>query len=252
MFQRYSTLNAISNGRAEVILGRGSSIDSFPLFGYDLADYEELFEEKTTLFAELLNGGPVTWEGTTRASLRNNATYRVRTLLDRRRRQPKSVIRAARLGFSLMLAIIGGSPARFAPFSQLFQQALERFGRAPLPVGVHSPGHVAATDEEGTRGVLAPLPGSHSPSQQDARIRHPDQGHSDMRPGDKWPSMSGRRNGPQKIAANLAALEAVNRFDLKYGMGGLSHQALMINIELYGTQVIPRVRDFCTLQSRGD
>src|SRR6266550_15937 len=69
VFQRYSTLNAISSGRAEVILGRGSSIDSFPLFGYDLADYEELFEEKTNLFAELLKGGPVTWEGTTRASL---------------------------------------------------------------------------------------------------------------------------------------------------------------------------------------
>ena len=71
VFQRYSTLNAISNGRAEVILGRGSSIESFPLFGYDLADYEELFEEKAALFADLLNGGPVTWQGNTRASLLN-------------------------------------------------------------------------------------------------------------------------------------------------------------------------------------
>jgi alkanesulfonate monooxygenase SsuD/methylene tetrahydromethanopterin reductase-like flavin-dependent oxidoreductase (luciferase family) len=71
VFQRYSTLNAVSGGRAEVILGRGSSVDSFPLFGYDLADYEELFEEKTHLFAELLNGGPVTWQGNTRAALRH-------------------------------------------------------------------------------------------------------------------------------------------------------------------------------------
>ncbi len=95
VFQRYSTLNAISGGRAEVILGRGSSIDSFPLFGYDLADYEDLFEEKTNLFAELLKGGPVTWQGKTRASAHQpgcRAAHRVRTLpgVDRRRRQPRS------------------------------------------------------------------------------------------------------------------------------------------------------------------
>ena len=181
VFQRYSTLNAISGGRAEVILGRGSSIDSFPLFGYDLADYEDLFEEKTSLFAELLKGGPVTWQGKTRASLRDQdvvphtesgpfpAWIGVGG-------SPQSVIRAARYGFSLMLAIIGGSPARFAPFSQLFQQALERFGRAPLPVGVHSPGSCRRHRRAGPRRVLAALPGGHPPRQQDPRIRHPDQG----------------------------------------------------------------------------
>src|SRR5438128_3202814 len=112
VFQRFSTLNALSGGRAEVILGRGSSIESFPLFGYDLADYEELFEEKAALFADLLNGGPVTWQGNTRASLLNQdvvphtesgpfpAWIGVGG-------NPQSVIRAARLGFSLMLAIIG-------------------------------------------------------------------------------------------------------------------------------------------------
>ena len=93
VFQRYSTLNAISGGRAEVILGRGSSIDSFPLFGYDLADYEELFEEKTNLFAELLKGGPVTWQGKTRASLHDQDVVPHPESgpvpgLDRRRRQP--------------------------------------------------------------------------------------------------------------------------------------------------------------------
>ena len=114
VFQRYSTLNALSNGRAEVILGRGSSIESFPLFGYDLADYEQLFEEKTALFAQLLEGGPVTWQGTTRAALRDQDV--VPHLEDGRRLptwvgvggSPQSVIRAARLGFALMLAIIGG------------------------------------------------------------------------------------------------------------------------------------------------
>src|ERR1700678_4735254 len=129
VFQRYSTLNAISSGRAEVILGRGSSIESFPLFGYDLADYEELFDEKAALFAELLKGGPVTWEGKTRAPLLNQdvvphteagpfpAWIGVGG-------NPQSVIRAARLGFSLALAIIGGSPGPFAPVSQGVQRAL--------------------------------------------------------------------------------------------------------------------------------
>src|SRR5487761_1183236 len=133
VFQRYSTLNAISAGRAEVILGRGSSIESFPLFGYDLADYEELFEEKAALFAELLKGGPVTWEGKPRAPLLNQdvvphtesgpfpAWIGVGG-------NPESVLRAARLGFGLALAIIGGPPSRFAPFTSLFQQALEKFG----------------------------------------------------------------------------------------------------------------------------
>src|ERR1700716_1486533 len=122
VFQRYSTLNAISSGRAEVVLGRGSSIDSFPLFGYDLADYEELFEEKTNLFAELLEGGPVTWQGKTRAPLYNqdvvphteSGPFPVWIGVGG---SPQSVMRAARYGFSLILAIIGGSPERFAPFS---------------------------------------------------------------------------------------------------------------------------------------
>ena len=116
VFQRYSTLNAISGGRAEVILGRGSSIDSFPLFGYDLADYEELFEEKTHLFAELLKGGPVTWQGKTRASLRNqdvvpHAESGPFPTWIGVGGSPQSVIRTARYGFSLMLAIIGGPGA---------------------------------------------------------------------------------------------------------------------------------------------
>ena len=248
VFQRYSTLNAVSGGRAEVILGRGSSIDSFPLFGYDLADYEDLFEEKTNLFAELLEGEPVTWHGKTRPSLLNQdvvphtesgpfpAWIGVGG-------SPQSVIRAARYGFSLMLAIIGGNPARFAPFSQLFQQALERFGRAPLPVGVHSPGHVAVTDEQAREEFW--------PRYLEV-IRH----YSKIR-GFAVPTKESflYEIGPRgalyvgspdtvarKIAANLPALSA-NRFDLKYGMGGLSHQALITSIELYGTQVIPRVRE---------
>jgi probable LLM family oxidoreductase len=251
VFQRYSTLNAISGGRAEVILGRGSSIDSFPLFGYDLADYEELFDEKAHLFAELRKGRPVTWQGKTRAPLSNQdvvphtesgpfpAWIGVGG-------SPQSVIRAARYGFSLMLAIIGGPPVRFAPFSQLFHQALERLGHAARPVGVHSPGHVAVTDEKAreefwprylqvirhvskTRGFAVPTKES---------FLHEVGAHGALYVGSP-------ETVAQKIAANLTALGAT-RFDLKYGMGGLSHEALMTNVELYGTQVIPRVRELLT------
>jgi len=248
VFQRYSTLNAVSGGRAEVILGRGSSVDSFPLFGYDLADYEDLFEEKTNLFAELMKGGPVTWQGKTRASLHEQ---NVVPHLESGAfptwigvgGSPQSVIRAAQYGFSLMLAIIGGSPARFAPFSELFRQALESFGKPLLPVGVHSPGHVAATDEQAldefwprylevirsvskTRGFAVPTKESFS---------YEIGPHGALYVGS--PETVAR-----KIATNLTALGA-NRFDLKYGMVGLSQKSLLTNIELYGTQVIPRVRE---------
>jgi probable LLM family oxidoreductase len=248
VFQRYSTLDAVSGGRAEVILGRGSSIDSFPLFGYDLADYEDLFEEKTNLFAELLKGGPVTWQGKTRPSLHDQdvvphtetgpfpAWIGVGV-------SPQSVIRAARYGFSLMLAIIGGSPARFAPFSQLFRQALERFGRAPLPVGVHSPGHVAVTDE---RALDEFWPRYLEVIRRYSKIRGfaiPTKDSFLYEVGPRGALYVGSpETVAQKIAANLTALGA-SRFDLKYGMGGLAHEALMTNIELYGTHVIPRVRE---------
>ena len=260
VFQRYSTLNAISNGRAEVILGRGSSIDSFPLFGYDLADYEELFEEKTDLFAELLKGGPVTWNGHTRASLHNqnvvphleSGPFPVWLGVGG---SPESVVRTARHGFALMLAIIGGPPARFEPFSQLFRQALDRFGQPDRPVGVHSPGHVAATDEQAreefwphylelirhvskTRGFAVPTQESflHETGSQGALY------------------VGSPETVARKIAANLPMLGAT-RFDLKYGMGGLSHEALMTNIELYGTEVVPRVRELLAdtrIAQRGD
>ncbi len=248
VFQRYSTLNAISGGRAEVILGRGSSIESFPLFGYDLADYEDLFEEKTNLFAELLKGGPVTWQGKTRPALvdqdvvphTESGPFPVWVGVGG---SPQSVIRAARYGFSLMLAIIGGPPARFAPFSQLFHQALESFGRAALPVGVHSPGHVAATDEQAREEFwpryLEVI--SHVSKTRGFAIPTKESFMQEVGPQGAL-YVGSPETVAQKIAQNLTTLGA-NRFDLKYGMGGLSHQALMTNIELYGTQVIPRVRE---------
>jgi probable LLM family oxidoreductase len=242
VFQRYSTLNAVSGGRAEVILGRGSSIDSFPLFAH---------------FAEILKGGPVTWEGKTRPSLSNQdvvphtesgpfpAWIGVGG-------SPQSVIRAARYGFSLMLAIIGGNPARFAPFPKLFGQALESLGEPTRPVGVHSPGHVAATDEQAreefwprylevlrhvsrTRGFAIPTEESFTYEIGPRGALH----------------VGSPETVARKIADTLTTVGA-SRFDLKYGMGGISHEALMTNIELYGTQVIPRVRELLAEESGGD
>jgi probable LLM family oxidoreductase len=249
VFQRYSTLNALSNGRAEVILGRGSSIESFPLFGYDLADYERLFEEKTALFAQLLEGGAVSWQGTTRPALRNQHVvphledgYRLPTWVGVGG-SPQSVIRAARLGFSLMLAIIGGRPARFAPFAALFQQALASFGRPPLPVGVHGPGHVGPTDDQAREEfwphwrelirLVAVERGFAIPTEESFAYETGPQGAL---------YVGSPETVAQKIATNLRTLGA-RRFDLKYGAGGLSHESLMTNIELYGRQVIPRVRE---------
>jgi alkanesulfonate monooxygenase SsuD/methylene tetrahydromethanopterin reductase-like flavin-dependent oxidoreductase (luciferase family) len=248
VFQRYSTLNALSGGRAEVILGRGSSIESFPLFGYDLADYEDLFEEKSALFAELVAGGPVTWHGRTRPPLDHqdivphteNGPFPVWIGVGG---NPQSVIRAARLGFGLALAIIGGPPSRFSSFSQLYGKALEKFGRPPMPVAVHSPGHIAATDEQARAEfwprwrelitLVAPERGFAIPTEDSfAREAGPD--------GALY--VGSPETVARKIAASLRALQA-SRFDLKYGMPGLTHDMLMTNIELYGQQVIPRVRE---------
>ena len=248
VFQRFSTLNAISNGRAEVILGRGSSIDSFPLFGYDLADYEDLFEEKVNLFAELRKGGPVTWSGNTRASLINqdvvpHTEFGPFPTWIGVGGSPQSVVRAAHYGFALMLAIIGGSPSRFAPFSRLFHQALDKFGQPDLPVGVHSPGHVADTDDQAREDFwpryLQVI--THVAKTRGFAIPTKESFMSEVGPRGAL-YVGSPETVAQKIAANLTVLGA-SRFDLKYGMGGLSHEALMRNIELYGTKVVPRVRE---------
>jgi probable LLM family oxidoreductase len=153
VFQRFATVDALSNGRAEVILGRGSFTESFPLFGYDLRDYDVLFEEKIDLFAKLLEEKPVTWSGTMRAPLKDADVFPKTesghlTTWVGVGGSPESVIRTARYGFPLMLAIIGGAPKRFAPYIDLYRRAAEQFGATAHPVGMHSPGFIADTDEE--------------------------------------------------------------------------------------------------------
>jgi probable LLM family oxidoreductase len=248
VFERFSTLDAVSNGRAEVILGRGSFTESYPLFGYDLSRYEELFEDKLSLFAELLKGGRVTWSGSTRASIAgttmhppiDNGTLKTWIGVGG---SPESVVRAARYALPLTIAIIGGSPVRFKPFADLYRQALEKLGHEQRPVAVHSPGHVAATDDE-AKNELWP---------------HYETMINRIGGERGWPPTS-RANfereagpdgalcvgAPETVAAKIvrtSRLLGLSRFNLKYSNGTLPHAALMKSIELIGREVAPRVRD---------
>lgn len=248
VFQRFSTLDAISSGRAEVIVGRGSFTESFPLFGHDLTDYETLFEDKLDLFATLVEGGPITWSGRTRPALDGvevhppTASGILRTWVGVGG-SPESVVRTARYGFSLMLAIIGGEPARFAPYVELFEHAQRELGREPQPVGVHAPGHVAATDDE-ARERFYP----HYKAMVDRIGR--ERG---------WPPLTRERfeaeAGPEgalfvgsaatvadKIVRTARTLK-LDRFDLKYSAGTLPDADIRSCIELYGREVAPAVRE---------
>ena len=248
VFQRFATLDALSSGRAEVILGRGSFTESFPLFGFELDHYEELFEEKVDLFVHLLAEQPVTWSGGTRAGLSDQQVY-PRTASGSLTTwigvggSPESVVRAARYGLPLMIAIIGGESARFAPFVDLYHRALDEFGLPLLPVGVHSPGHVADTDEL-AREQLWP----HVKRMRD-RIGA-ERGWGPMSRADfdqqAGPQGSLYVGSPETVAAKIAATARIlqlARFDMKYSAGQLPHDLLMRSIELYGTRVIPRVRE---------
>ena len=253
VFQRFATVDAISNGRAEVILGRGSFTESFPLFGYDLEDYDELFEEKIDLFVQLLSERPVTWSGTKRAALENADVFpktesgHLDTWVGVGG-SPQSVIRAAHYDLPLMLAIIGGQPRRFAPYVELYRRAAQEFGTTAHPIGMHSPGFIADTDEEAIE-VFYP----HYKLQRDriGALRG-------------WPPLRREEfeqevaNGslyvgaPETVARKMAsAIEAldVGRFDMIYTTGAQPASARMRAVELYGSEVIPMVRELVGAES---
>jgi probable LLM family oxidoreductase len=247
VFQRFSTLDAISNGRAEVILGRGSFTESFPLFGYELSQYEELFEDKLDLFAALLNQNPVTWHGKTRPPLNAQHVFpqvetgRLKTWIGVGGSQT-SVIRAARYDLPLMLAIIGGDPTRFKPYAELYRRACAQLGKPPREIGVHSPGHVADTDEQAREELW--------PDYKQMRDRigaergWPPMGRTEFdQEADRGSLYVGSpETVARKIAATAKAL-GISRFDMKYSAGPLPHGKLMRSIELYGSKVLPLVRD---------
>lgn len=246
VYERFSTLNAISNGRAEVIVGRGSFTESYPLFGFDLNRYEEWFEDKLALFAQLLNNGPVTWSGTTRTPLTSQVVYprvegRLKTWVGVGG-SPESVVRAARYGLPLTLAIIGGNPMRFRPYVDLYLESLTRFGHPVQPIAVHSPGHVAASDQ-GAREQLWPHYRDMITRIGAERGWPPvTRDHFEREAGPAGALCVG---SPDTVAAKIARTVrglGLARFSMKYSAGTLPHAALMTSIELFGTQVIPKVR----------
>jgi probable LLM family oxidoreductase len=247
LYNEFATLDAVSNGRAQLIVGRASSADSFPLFGFDLADYETLFEEKLDLFTRLLRDQPVTWSGTVRSPLSDQylrpaiTPGSIPTWVGVGG-SPQSVVRAARYGLPLMLAIIGGNPSRFAPYVDLYKRALEEFGHSPLPIGVHSLGFVATTDEE-ARSVYWPQWRTVMDSASKERgFSPPSAGQFQMEIADGALFVGSPETVAAKIAANIRVLD-LSRFDLKYDIGHLSQVDRAASIELYGRQVIPRVRE---------
>ena len=246
VFQRFSTLNALSNGRAEPILGRGSFTESYPLFGHELQDYDQLFEERLDLFAHLLRDPRVTWSGETRSALKDQPIFpplgQPMTVWVGVGGSPESVVRVVRQDLQLMLAIIGGDASRFAPYVDLYQRACDQLGKPVRPIGVHSPGFVAETDER-AQEILWP-----HYAEMFGRIGR-ERG---------WPPVTKDRylaevqhgalyvGSPETVARKIAKTVktlGIQRFDMKYSTGPVPHGDLMDCIRLYGEKVIPMVQD---------
>ena len=253
VFQRFATVDALSGGRAEVILGRGSFTESFPLFGYNLRDYDVLFEEKIDLFVKLLDEKPVSWEGTTRAALRDADVFpktesgRLTTWVGVGG-SPQSVVRTARHGLRLMLAIIGGAPDRFAPYIDLYQRAAGQFGTTAYPVGMHSPGFIAETDEEAQELFY---PGYKEIRDRIGALR----GWQPLRRAEFDAEVAHGSlyiGAPETVARKMTrAIQAlgVGRFDLIYSAGGaISASARLRAVEPYATRVVPLVREMLAEQ----
>jgi probable LLM family oxidoreductase len=247
IYNQFATLDAVSNGRAQLVVGRGSLTESFPLFGFELSDYEELFEEKLDLLMRLLRDQPVTWSGKYRPAL--SEQYLSPPLPEGNiptwvgvGGSPQSVIRAARYGLPLMLAVIGGNPMRFAPYVELYHRALEDYGFSSRPVGMHSHGYVARSDQEAID------------------IQFPHWAHTWQRLSDErgWsrPTLSKfeaeRTSGAlyvgspetvaQKMASTIRRL-GLSRFDLSYATGQVPFEQRLSTIDLFGREVIPRVKE---------
>ena len=249
VYERFATLDALSEGRAEIQVGRGSFTESFPLFGYALEDYERLFSEKLDLLTHLLEEKPVTWSGTVRGPLRDQLVH-PRTHSGRLPvwvgvgGTPQSVVRAAAYGLPLVLAVIGGSPDQFVPMADLYRRALAEARHPELPIGMHSPGHVAATDEQARD--------EHFPHHQEVfgRIGR-ERGWGAPMTRLQYDATASREGAlfvgspetvAQKIARSVRML-GLSRFQLKYSVGALPHEKRLESIRLYGEEVVPRVRE---------
>jgi probable LLM family oxidoreductase len=251
VYQNFATLDLISKGRAELVVGRGSAIDAYPLFGFDLNDYDALFKEKLDLLLQIRDQEFVTWSGRFRPALQNQPVY-PRSMQEKLPvwlgvgGTPESFVRAGSLGLPLMVAIIGGETERFKPLVDLYREAGARSGFTPeqLKVGLHSPGYVAATTEQAVEDYY---PGYAELWTKLGRERG-------------WPPVTRTQfnnllgpkgvlvvGGPEQVAEKLirhsAALGGVDRFTFQMDNAGLSHKQLVQSIELIGTQVKPLIEN---------
>lgn len=246
VYERFSTINALSDGRAQIMLGRGAFTESFPLFGYDVRNYEDLFEEKIALFNELLKGNPVSWEGHFTQSLENVQLYpKVEGQLQTRigvGGSPDSVIRAARYGFPMVLAVIGGNPYRFKQYIDLYKRAATKFGTPIHPVGIHSPGVVADTDEEAREIAWKYVKRTidHLSEEKGMPAMTRDRFEFEVANGSYYVG------SPETVAQKMAHVMSevgIERFDLVYGGGGQLQKDRFKMIQLYGEKVVPRVKE---------
>ncbi|MDR6123057.1 putative LLM family oxidoreductase [Bacillus sp. SLBN-46] len=250
VFQDFATLDAISNGRAEIMAGRGSFIESFPLFGYDLRDYDELFEEKLDLLLKLRESEQVNWKGSHRPAINNLGVY-PRPVQDPlpvwigSGGNTESVIRAGVLGLPLVLAIIGGSPVRFAPLVKLYKRAAAQAGHdlSKLSVASHSHGFIAETTQLAADKFF--------PSTQQAMNvlgRERGWGHYDRLNFDAARSFEGALyvGDSETVAQKIIHLRknvGITRFFLHVPVGTMPHEEVMRAIELLGKEVAPKVRE---------
>ncbi|MGG3308801.1 LLM class flavin-dependent oxidoreductase [Paenibacillus lautus] len=249
VFQDFATLDAISNGRAEIMAGRGSFIESFPLFGYDLSHYDELFEEKLELLLKIRESEKVTWQGGHRPAIHNLGVY------PRPVQNPlpvwigsggnsESVVRAGLLGLPLVLAIIGGSPLQFAPLVKLYKEAAAHAGHdvSKLPIGSHSHGFIAEDTEMAADKFFPSTQAS-----MNVLGRERGWGYYDRARFDAARSFEGALyvGDPETVAQKIIHLRkhvGITRFMLHVPVGTMPHDEVMRAIELLGTEVAPRVR----------
>ncbi|WP_239705376.1 MULTISPECIES: LLM class flavin-dependent oxidoreductase [unclassified Mammaliicoccus] len=250
VYQRFATLDAISNGRAEIMAGRGSFIESFPLFGYDLKDYDLLYKEKLDLLMQINENETVTWQGQTRAAIDHLKVF-PRAVQDKlpiwlaTGGNPESSMRAGKLGLPITYAIIGGAPSRFKRNVAMYKAVAESngFDTSKLPVATHSWGYIAETDEQAMEEYY---PSSAYVINQLGRERG-------------WPSYSMEKfeqeivhgalfvGSPETVAAKIIKLHedlGINRFMLHLPVGSMPHEKVLKSIQLLGEQVKPIVDEY--------
>lgn len=249
VYQDFATVDQLSGGRAEIMAGRGSFIESFPLFGYDLEDYDELFEEKLRMLLKIRESEKITWEGKHRPAIDNLGIYprAVQELLPvwiAVGGTPQSVVRAAVLGLPMALAIIGGTPDRFAPFVQLYRNTLKNIGKNPAeyPVSINSHGFIAEDSQQAMNEYYPPYADTMGRIGRERGWPPPSREQFDHECSPYGALFVG---SPQQVIDKIMyeyELFKHNRFLLQISVGTLPHDRMMKAIELYGTKVAPVVR----------